>query len=143
KGYFDQHEEFQSEVQKIKAKLEVITSHSEGLKKIKSFLDGLPKQLDEEQFSTQIAEYAGQTNVSILSFSPGTKQAEGWSEVSSLQFNGHSEKYQDFLQFLQLVEKSPFTLRVDSCVLTSTKDSIGSGGGVSAIIQLSSVNIKT
>ena len=132
--------QYRQEIQQLNAKISVIHDYEQGLKDQKLFLAALPKELDEDQFSAQIVDYASQSHVNILAFSPTGKKEEGLaklSTVSTLQINIHVDKYKDFLMFLKNIEGSPFALRIDSCFLTGKEDK-----GIDAEMAIAYVSVK-
>lgn len=143
KGYFDRRQKYQEEIDQLNAKIEVIQIHDEGVSKIKSFLAAQPKALDDDHFSSLLAEYASQAQVSIVSFSPEGKQVEDMKDVLSGKVSVRAQTYKDFLSFLKLIESSPSALKVDSCNV-SPKRQTGSNTnlGIEAQMQVSSVTIK-
>ena len=133
-----QKQEYRQEIQDLKEKLDVMRLYDQGLKNSKLFLAGLPKGLSEEDFSSNILDYASRNHISILSFSPGSGKEEGLSKLATLQISVHAGTYKDFLAFVNAIEEAPFALRIDSCTLSGREEK-----GIDAQMVIASVGVKT
>jgi hypothetical protein len=143
-GYFSQQKQYREDAQKLNEKIDIIQSFESGNKKIKHFLSTVPKGMTEDQFSSQITDYAAQSNTVIDSFSPGPDMSNGLSSALTVQINLRAQSYKDFLMFIKSLEQAPFSLRIDSCSLSmgNTSGSLMSGSdnnSINAVIQISSV----
>lgn len=132
-----QGQEYRQQIQALTAKIAVVKSYEDGARELKLFMEALPKRLNTEQISAQITDYAAQNNISILSFAPQPERQEGVSEVLPVQMNVHADAYADILTFFKAMEGSPFSLRVDSCILSNKE-----GKGIDAQMEISSVGVK-
>ncbi len=130
--------ENQQAVEDLNKKLNAIKGYEVAIEKSKSFMETLPKEIDEDQISTQIADYALPHNIDISSFSPGTRVSQGLSELISLQITAAGKTYNDLLYFLQAIESSPYAFRVESCSIMPDRLT----DGVTADIRISYVKLK-
>ena len=140
-----QTEQYRQEIEGLNAKAGVVQSYENGLKKMKSFLAALPKELDEEQFSSLIADCAAQNNVGIVSFSPGQKISENFSDTLSARVVVRAGAYKNLLYFIKAMEDDPHSLRIDACSLSVTSNPGRRGGddrAIEAQIEIASVRVK-
>ncbi len=126
KNFFSQTASINSEISLLKTKIDVIADYESSHKQITKFLKSVPSPLDEDLFSTTIADMAATNNVTIVSFVPGVKKEEELSNTISAAFEIEVLNYQSLLMFLSALEKAPLALRVDNCVVTnaSTRNSM-------------------
>ena len=113
--YRKQSEKYHQEIRQLHEKSKLIGKHNEVLKRLNAFLSGLPKELDEDQFSDRILDYAAQNNLAIVSIVPGQKRAENLHDVYKSRLSMRANDYKDVLLFIKAVESSPYALKVDSC----------------------------
>jgi hypothetical protein len=136
KGYFKSTAEVNAEIKQLNEKVEYLSSLESSKKQIGKYLNAVPKSIDEDELSSQIADFASQNKITILSFSPGQKTEDEKSVTMKGRFDTQASSYKDFLSFLKALEDAPFALRVDSCSVTQIAGNISSG------IEYSSVSIK-
>ena len=138
-------QQYRQEIDELHAKSGVMQSYENGLKKMESFLAGLPGELDEEQFSSLIADLAAQNNVGIVSFSPGQKISENFSDTLSARVVVRAGAYKNLLYFIKAMEDDPHSLRIDACSLSVTSNPGRRGGddrAIEAQIEIASVRVK-
>ena len=84
------------------------------------------------------------------SFSPGQKKSEGSSDILSARLVVRARSYKDFVQFIKTIEDAPYSLRIDSCSLSSvggesvfgSEKKMDDDNMREAQIEMSSVSIK-
>lgn len=113
----------------LKNKTEVIQDLKSETTKSKQFFSNLPKNLDEDQFSSLISDYATQSKIAILTFAPALKKTEGPAEISVIRMTVKAKSYNDFLFFVKTLEQSAYKLRIDVITLTSDATSSSSANG--------------
>ena len=148
-GYRVQNQQYHREFQQLKDKAQIVQDYEGGMKKMKAFLAALPKELDEGQIASQIADYAAQNNVAILSFAPSQKKTENLTDTITVRMSIRANGYKDFVLFVKAIEKAPFALRVDSCLVSSqgsvsrpANKSNDQDNAIEAQMEIASVNIR-
>lgn len=119
KNFFTQTAAINSEISLLKTKIEVIADYESTQRQIAKFLKAVPPSLDEDLFSTTIADMAAINKVTIVSFVPGVKKEEDLLNTISAAFEIEVSSYQSLLMFLDALEKAPFALRIDNCIVTN------------------------
>ncbi len=127
--YQEQKTQTQQQTQEFNSKIEVIKEYENVLKQLKSAESVFPQEIDEDQISSEVSDYATQTQVNILSFSSGARKSENLSDVISFQISVKAKTYKSFLAFLQAIESSPYALKVEACSIVPIRgDSTESAG---------------
>ncbi len=142
KYYLTERQQYSQQNSQLNSKTGTIQAYEDNQKTLQKFLDEIPKELeDEEQFSSHIADFASRTNVSIISFSPGMKSSGEFYRTSTAHVSVRASTYKDFLNFIKMLEGSPFALRIDSCEMSASMDNT-SDREIQALMAISTVGIK-
>ncbi|MBI4309345.1 MAG: hypothetical protein HY591_03335 [Candidatus Omnitrophica bacterium] len=138
----DREDQYRRDIDRLNIKAGVVQSYKDGLKKMQSFMETVPKGLDEEQFASHIADHAAQNSVPIMSFFPGRKKSDNFSDALSALVTVRAGSYRGFLQFVKDMEGSAHSLRIDSCSLSSQASGGRGEGMIEAQMEISSVSIR-
>jgi len=133
---------YRDEISKLNAKEGTIKTYEASLKELKKFKAGVPKELEEDEFSSLVTDLASKDNVNILSFSPGQRRKEDLAEVVTMHMTVRVSTYKDFAMFIKDLESSPSSLRIDQCMMGAIRSAGDGPDVIEAQLDLSSVSIK-
>jgi hypothetical protein len=135
-------EEYNQQIQTLKMNADTARVYAKSMRETKIFLSNVPEALDEEQFSSQIADYANASNVKIIGFRHGPKKGDKQKETMPASVDITAPSYQDFLVFIKTLEESPHSLNVDKCFLSLAKGSENDAATFSAHLDILYARVK-
>ena len=154
KDFFSQTSLLNADISLLKTKIETIAKYDSTNKKLKKFLLSVPSFFDEDFFSSNITDLAALNGVTVVSYVPGQKQEEDLYVSISGSFEIEAPDYPALLIFLKALEKAPFALRVDNCLIikggggdkmldnSQSKDAQKKNDIITVHLDLTSVQIK-
>ncbi len=146
-SHWHQESVYQENIKQMEDKLQVISVYNATTQRTKKFLGQLPKAMPDGRLMSQIAEYAAQNNVEILSFTPGPKTNDPFYQMSKITINVRAREYKDLILFVRTIEKSSYALRVDALstsLAEGVKDKRGAvmTGSINVVIDIALIKIN-
>ncbi len=144
-GYRAQAVEHQQQMQGFQEKMDVIGRYKRSLKTLNDFFASLPAQLEDDKLITQLTEYAVKNNVDIINYAPGQSKNEKLYDSSRVRLSVSAGSFKDLLAFMRMIERSPYSLRVESFSSSSGLKSNADADQrqfATAEIFISSVHVK-
>ena len=139
--YRSQEEDLQKQIKLMQEKIKTIQDYEESLKTLETYMASLPQNLEEGKVVKQLAVYATQNHVIILSFIPLGMESGAFDSITKIRLTVWVKTYKDMVRFIRTIETSPFGLRIDSWSGGLQNHKFGLNG-VGATIEISSIKIK-
>jgi hypothetical protein len=127
-----------SQISQAQQKLDAIKTHEQAAHDLDAFKSSIPKRINEFGLLSVISNYAKLYHVAIPSLAPGDSKDMGLYDVININFEAQSDNFKDMMLFLRKIEKSNFSLRVNSWSGHALDD-----GGITFEIDISAVLIHT
>ena len=141
-GYREQAAGHQQQVQALQDKMDVIRRQDRSLKALKAFQAALPQELEDDKLIIQLTDYAARNNVDIINYAPGQNKSEKLYSIYQVRLNVSAGSFSGLLAFVRAIERSPFSLRVESFSSGLKGNTAAAGGPVTADMTISSVRVK-
>ena len=137
--------QFQNTLLELKKKVAVIKKHDALQKEYTKFISKLPEGASAPDLLDRVADLAGEHGVQIISISPAQELKKKYHTQTVLSVSAAAGDYKDMVAFIHKIETSPFNLRVDRWVGSSTDadndkgDPKDSKRGISAQIDINAI----
>ena len=144
-GYRERVAGYQRQMQDLQDKMDVVRRHERSLKALKVFWAALPGELEDNKLIIQLTEYAVKNNVDIINYAPGQSKNEKLYDSSRVRLSVSAGSFKDLLAFMRMIERSPYSLRVESFSSSSGLKSNADADQrqfATAEIFISSVHVK-
>ena len=122
----------------LQQKLDTIKSRDAAVKGLTDFKASIPQKINEFQLITLISDYTKLYNISISSFTPAESKDMGLFDQVNVVFDLRADSYKDMMLFLRKIEKSTYSLRINSWTGHEEGD-----GRINFVIDLSAVLVHT
>ena len=110
----------QNEIQELSNKAEVVRKYDGIQSTFKSFMDNVSKDVDINDISSEVSDYAVKSGVNILSISPNGKKSDIYSDSFFLDIGTQCKTYKNLLEFIRNIESSVYPLRLEAVSVLSS-----------------------
>jgi|GEM_PF-5404401 len=111
-NYKTQAEDYKKQLKEKSSKNDLISAFDKSNGKLNEFVSFFPKQLSGDGLLSQVADYATQNNITILSVAPEEPQSHEEYITTGLRLNIQSKDFKSLISFFYTIETSPFPLRI-------------------------------
>ena len=125
-----------AKITELQGKLDAMKSREQAVTDLDNFKSSMSKKINEYELITQMSNYAKLCHVTITSLSPAESKDMGLYDLINVNFNAVSDNFKDLMLFFRKVEKSEYSLRINSWSGREADD-----GRVVFTIEISAVNI--
>jgi len=122
----------------MQQKLDTIKSRDAAIKDLDDFKASIPKKINEFELITLISDYTKIYNITISSLTPAESKDMGLFDLINVSFDLKADNYKDMMLFLREIEKSNFSLRINSWSGHEEDD-----GKMIFVIEISAVLVHT
>jgi len=130
----------------VQARLDMIQQRDSAEAAYKDFLSKFPEVIPVNQFIGKISDFAEEAHVNIVSFSPVKSKEGEYTTHYVINLDVEAQTYQDLVNFLHIVESSPYTLRLNKWTGRPMGGNRGYHGEkdipVGALIEIESVQLN-
>lgn len=96
----------------LQEKLNAFDKLSAIQKKYRDFRNNVPEVIGDDQLIETLSKFASRHNVQIVSFSPAKKKSNKLISLTSVEVNIASEDYESIILFVNAIESSPYSMRI-------------------------------
>jgi len=146
-SYKNKTSQINAEIVSLNKKLEMIQMTSATETKYKDFLAKLPRVIPNNQLIGKISEFAEKAKINVISFSPLKTNESEFVNQYIVNLNIKAETYQDLLNFINIIENSNYTLKVNKCTVRTNASYMRDYKGqeevpLDAYIEIGSIQLK-
>lgn len=147
-GYYkNEASQIQAEIVSLNQKLEMIRLTSTTEARYNEFFAKLPKVIPNNQLIGKISEFAEKAQVNVISFSPLKTNESEFVNQYIVNLNIKADTYQDLVNFINIIENSNFTLKVNKCTIRTNSAYMREYRGegevpLDAYIEIGSIQLK-
>ena len=135
------------EIVSLNQKLEIISAKKTVDVQYAKFLSELPEIIPNNQLIGKISDFAEKTKINIISFSPVRSIESEYVNQYIVNLSIKAAAFQDLVNFLNTIENSKYTLKVNKCSARVNPQYIRDYQGeeevpIDAVIEISSIKLN-
>jgi len=130
----------------IQQRLDMIQEKNAAELNFKTYLSKYPTVIPTNQLIGKISEFAEQAHVNIISFSPVKVSESDYITQYVINLDIEAKTYQDMVDFVNIIENAPYTLRINKWTGRARSASIKNTGQkdvpLDAFIEIGSIQLN-
>jgi len=134
-----------SEIYQFDGKIKIVEGYKKSKDDLSKFIEDIPEHVGDDGLISLLTNFAVSRSVQIESFSPTRKKSTDFQDSISISLNISAERYKDIWFFIHDIEKSKYSVRINSW---SGRPASGKGktpaneSWVNVALDITSVKIK-
>ncbi len=105
--------ELKNEAVQLKEKLKVVNKSNKLKEEYATFINNFPENINMDELSNKLSEFAVTHNVQILFFTPGGKAKTDFSETTHIKLRISAKNYASVIYFMKEIEESNYNISVE------------------------------
>lgn len=110
------------EITKLKEKLSALEKKEKNQKILDQFANDFPSELSSNGLVNQIALFASNNNIEVVSFSPANKVEYGYMALTTVEITITTEDYRNISAYAKSIETSNFAIRIEKLVASNSSN---------------------
>ena len=110
------------EVSKLKDKLSALEKKEKNQKLLDQFVSDFPSELSSNGLVNQIALFASNNDIEVVSFSPANKVEYGYMALTTVEITITTDDYRNISAYAKSIETSKFAIRIEKLIASNSSD---------------------